>query len=215
MRDGLPSSAPQIEIGQPRLLNAGAVLILWVCGLVLMLPLLISILVISALPFGAMTFLVAFAGIAAVVLVVPLGMGNPYVAKLVRSQHPAVEKDQDGFIVQLSLVPRLRSGLRALAEDADDIGWLTFTESAVAYHGDSIKFSIPFSQVREVLRQGSAWGGLFLHGAGSMVVVAGLPGANAFLVAERSSWFLPASRKTSRSLHARLSSMVKAEARSQ
>lgn len=169
-----------------------------------MLPVLISMMAVSVAKFGVVTFLLPLLAIAAGTFFLPFGLGNPYVARLVRSMDPQAVEGQDAFIVQLSLVPRLRSGMRALIEDADDIGLLRFTGSALVYQGDCIRFSIPFAQVRNVEKRSSGWRGLFLYGPGSTFTVAGLTNASAFQVAERSSWLLPTSRRNARALHARL-----------
>jgi hypothetical protein len=204
VRDATASNAPQLEIGQPRLWNARAIFVVCAYGLVLMLPVVISMLIVSTARFGVLTFLSPLLAIAIGAFFLPFGFGNPYVANLVRLIDPRAAEDQDAFIVQLSLVPRLRSGMRALIEDADDIGCLHFADSALVFRGDCISFSIPFEHIRAVQRRSSGWRGLFLYGAGSIFAASGLTGASQFHVAERSSWLLPASRRIARTLHTRL-----------
>ena len=80
----------------------------------------------------------------------PFGLGNTHVARLVRSLNPGASRDEDGFIVQLTVSPRLRSGLRALLEDADDIGYLTFAANELRFQGDSVKLSAPWEDIQLV-----------------------------------------------------------------
>jgi len=113
-----------------------------------------------------------------------------------------VEAASEGqnFIVQLTLTPRLRSGLRALLEDADDIGWLSVTPSSLLFRGDSIQLTVPFTQIQQLEPQSIGWRGLFVWGPRVRLRVSGLPKVEALEFAERSSWLLPASRRTARRL---------------
>ncbi len=193
-----------MEIGQPRLLKAGAMVAMCAYGMLLMVPVVISMLVVSVLNFGVLTFLLPVLTIAAGTYFLPFGFGNSYVARLVHSLDPAAVKEQNGFIVQLTFTPRLWSGIRALIEDADDVGWLSFTESALVFRGDCVRFSIPFEQIRDVRTRSSGWRGLFLYGPGSRFVVSGLPNVTAIQLADRSAWLLPTSRRNARLLQQRL-----------
>jgi hypothetical protein len=193
-----------MEIGQPRLLTAGAMVAICAYGLLLMVPVIIAMLVVSVLKLGVLTFLLPLLTIAAGTYFLPFGFGNSYVAKLVRSLDPAAGKEQNGFIVQLTFTPRLWSGIRALIEDADDIGWLSFTESTLVFRGDCVRFSIPFEHIRDVRTRNSGWRGLFVYGPGSSFVVSGLPNVTSIRLAERSARLLPASRRNARVLQQRL-----------
>jgi hypothetical protein len=153
-----------------------------------------------ALPFLAL-------GITAFFL--PFGLGNPGVAWLVGRLHPRPAPGEEGFVVQLALAPRVRSGLWAIMEDADDIGWLSLTEVGLKFQGDSVQIWVPFQQVSRVRLLNVGLRGLFVYGARIVVQVEGLPNFQALEFAERSSWLLPASRRTTRRLHERL--LVKAQ----
>jgi hypothetical protein len=173
-------------------------------GLLVMLPVLISILVLSLSSFGLQTYILPVTAIAFATFFLPCGFGNPFVSRLVRSQHSAAAQSSDGFVAQLSLTPRLRTGLRALVEDADDVGWLSFTDSELRFEGDSVQLTVPFERIREVRSHNIGWRGLFLYGPPSSFTVSGLPQVEGFQVAERSSWTLPASRVAARRLFERL-----------
>ena len=92
------------------------------------------------------------------------------------------------------------SGLRGLLEDADDIGCLSFTSSEFVFHGDSVKLSVPFDQIERVRRQNVGLRGLFVYGPRIELAVSGLPNIKSLEFAERSSWLLPTSRRTTRKL---------------
>jgi hypothetical protein len=204
----MPSTTAKMEIGQPRLFTARAVAVVCGYGAFLCIPVFLSVLVMSLRKFGVMSLLYPFLTMAATTWFLPFGFGNPYVARLVRAFHPLAVKDQDGFIVQLACSPRLRFGLRALLEDADDIGYLSFTESELVFEGDSIKLSVPFDQMKQVRPANVGLRGLFVYGRSSRIAVLGLPNVESLEFAERSSCFLPTSRKTARRLYERLKSVA-------
>jgi hypothetical protein len=199
------SNATTIEIAQPKLFTMGAVLTVSAYGLLLAAPIFLSLLVVSVIKLGITTVLIPLLVVAATAYFLPFGLGNTYVTRLVQSLHPAASKGGDGFIVQLTLSPRLRSGLRAILEDADDIGYLSFSETELLFQGDSVKLSVPFDRIAQVCPENIGLRGLFVYGRRIKVVVSGLPEVESFEFAERSSWVLPTSRATTRKLYERLS----------
>jgi hypothetical protein len=107
--------------------------------------------------------------------------------------------------VQLTLSPRIRTGIRSALEDADDVGYLSFSGSGLVFRGDSVKLSLPFDCVEEVRPHNIGLRGLFVYGRRIRVVISGLPNVDSIELAERSSLLLPTSRKVTRKLHAQLS----------
>lgn len=204
-----PLTSARLAINPPRLLTGGAVLTVCFYGVLLMVPVLISLLAVSVLQLGLLTWLVPLATVAAVTCFLPFGFGNPHVAKLARSLAPPADNSPDRFIVQLTFTPRLRSGLRGLIEDADDIGWLGFSESELIFRGDSVQLSLPFDQVRQVTWQSIGARGLFLYPS-LKLEVSGLSKIETLTLAERSSWLLPAARATTRKLRDRLAQRIPA-----
>ena len=201
----MQTNSATIEIAKPRLFTAGAVAIVSAYGILLATPFLLSVLVISVIQFGILTVLIPLLVVAATAYFLPFGLGNAHVTRLVRSLNPAAAKDEDGFIVQLTLSPRLRTGLLALLEDADDIGYLSFTGTGLLFQGDSVKLTIPFDRIQQVRPQNIGLRGLFVYGRRIRLVVSDLPQAEAFEFAERSSFLLPTSRTVTRKLYQRLS----------
>jgi hypothetical protein len=204
----MQSKSAKIEITQPRLFTAGALAIVSAYGILLAAPFCLSILLISAIRFGIHTALIPLLVVMATAYFLPFGLGNTYITRLVRSLNPAAGQGEDGFIVQLTLSPRIRSGLRAVLEDADDIGYLSFSGTELLFQGDSVKLAVPFDRIEQVQPQNIGLRGLFVYGRRIRVLVSGLPEVESFELAERSSWLLPASRAIARKLYARLSATV-------
>jgi len=196
----MSSNSPKIEIAQPRLFTLGAVLAVNAYGIFLALPVFFSALVVSVLPFGMYTVLLPFLAVAITALFLPFGLGNSYIVRLVRPLKPATASDAKTFIVQLTLSPRIRSGLRALLEDADDVGYLSVSESELVFQGDSVKLSVPKDCIEAVRPRNIGMRGLFVYGRRIEVVISGLPNVASIQFAERSSWLLPASRRVTREL---------------
>lgn len=198
-------SLPRIETKASDILSPVTVVAMSLFGVVLFLPVLASMMIVSVVQFGMVTFLLPLAVIAAVTFFLPLGFGNPYVVRLVRSLRPTRETPGSGYIVQLTRIPRQRSGLWAVLEDADDIGWLELTEPALVFTGDSVHLTVPYACIRDLKQQNAGWRSLFAYGAQTAFSIAGMPEAGTFLFAERSSYLLPNSRKLSREIYHRLS----------
>ena len=205
-----PDSA-KIEITRPRLFTARAVAVVNAYGMLLITPIFSSIIAVSVIRLGVLTVLIPLLALAATAYFLPFGLGNTHITRLVRSLNPGAGQNEDGFIVQLTLSPRLRSGLRALLEDADDIGYLTFSGNELCFQGDSVKLSVPWEDIQLVRSQNIGWRGLFVYGRRIKLVVSGWPEVESFEVAERSSWLLPASRAITRRLYKRLSTNVAAK----
>jgi hypothetical protein len=146
-RLNVPVSAAKIEIGPPKLLTTASVFVINAYGLLLIIPFLVSVLAISLLKFGLLTWLIPVGVVVATAYLLPFALGNARIVKLVRSLNAPASKAEDCFVVQLTCSPRIRSGIRALLEDADDIGCLSFTGSELVFHGDSVKLSLPFDQI--------------------------------------------------------------------
>jgi len=202
----MQSNSATIEIAQPRRFTTGAVMAVSAYGILLAAPFFIAILAVSLIKFGILTLLIPFLVVAATAYFLPFGLGNTHVTRLVQSLNPAAGKGGDGFIVQLTLSPRIRSGLRAILDDADDIGYLSFTGSGLLFQGDSVTLSVPFDQIEQVQPQNIGLRGLFVYGRRIKVRISGLPKIESLEFAERSSWLLPNSRAITRKLHERFSS---------
>jgi len=199
----MASTTAQMQINPPGLFTTGAVLVVCAYGLLLIIPVLISMMVVSTLQLGLWTFLIPLATICIATYFLPFGFGNNHVTRLVRSLGPTEVSEQKGFAAQLTLNPRLRSGLRALVEDADDIGWLTVTESDLKFRGDSIGLSVPRERIQELRIQSIGLRGVFVYPC-VVVVVSGLPETTELRFADRSSWALPGARAQTWELYRRL-----------
>jgi hypothetical protein len=203
-------NSARITITPPRTLTMGAVLVICAYGLVLFIPVLFAMVVVSVLPLGMGTLLIPLLAVGFATFFLPVGFGNPYVVRLIRSLNHGSVTEPGGFMVQLTLAPRVRSGLRALLEDADDVGWLRLKESGLLFQGDSITLSVPYDQIRQLKTENLGWRGLFVYGSPSVFAVPGLPEATGFKFAERSSWLLPSSRRNACRLHRALADKIAA-----
>ncbi len=204
----MQANAVTIEVAQPRLFNTGAVVAVNAYGALLAVPFLLSVLVVSVTQFSLLTALIPLLVVAATAYFIPFGLGNTHVTRLVRSLNPAAAQGGEGFIVQLTLSPRLRSGLRALLEDADDIGYLTVRGDELLFQGDSVKLSIPLDHIEMVRPQNIGLRGLFVYGRRIQLVVPALTQVESLEFAERSSSLLPTSRAIAKQLYQRLSTRV-------
>jgi hypothetical protein len=198
----------QISVGRPERFSAGAMLALNAYGLVLVIPVVVAVAGMTLLHAGYSSLLLPLAAVALTAYFLPFGLGNAHVARMVRSARvPAAriaDTDEVGFVVQLTLEPRIRPGLRGLIEDADDIGWLRITDEALVYDGDSVRLAIPWSSVSGVARENIGLRGLYVCGPRTRVTLSGVPEAESLEFAERSSWTVPASQRVARELYERV-----------
>jgi len=198
--ESTPPTDVRVEITRPKVYGTPAVLAVHTYGFLLVIPVLASIAGLSLLPAGFGPLLLPLAAVIVTACFLPLGLGNPHISRLVRSFCAEAQRGDRGYIVQATFTPRIRSGLRAVLEDADDIGFLCFTDSALVFHGDSVRLSIPFQQLGEVRPQNVGLRGLFVYGLRIEVPVKGIPQLAAIQFAERSSLLLTGSRRTTRRL---------------
>jgi hypothetical protein len=198
----------RIEISEPRRFGLGAVLAIYILSFLLVIPILIALLVVSLMHLGIFTFAIPLLTLAGTIYVLPF-IGNAYVSRVVRRLVPSATKADTGFIVQITLSPRIRTGLRALVEDADDVGFLTFTASELSFRGDSVNLAIPFQQIRAIHADNVGLRGLYVAAGRIRVELSGLQDFDSVDIAERSSGVLPTSRKLSRELLAQLRARAK------
>jgi hypothetical protein len=191
-----------MEVTSPKAFTSAAILVIAGCGVLLVAPVLVSLLAVTVIKLGMLTVVIPLLTIAGTAYFLPFGLGNPIVRKLVRSQN--LDTSEDGFIVQMTLSPRIRSGLRALVEDADDLGFLSFTNTDLVFKGDSVRLRIPWRQITEVRPQNIGWRGRYLYGSRIRITVVGIPNVEAVTFSERSSLLLPASKRNTRKLRERI-----------
>jgi hypothetical protein len=135
----------------------------------------------------------------------PVWLGNPYVRKLVRSLNVS---DKSGYIIQLAIIPRLKSGFRAFLEDADDIGLLAITENELIFKGDSVKFSLPYTQILNIQKKNVGWRGAWIYGNRIQIDFLDSTYKKSFEFIERSSLCIPASRRITAELFNSLSAKI-------
>jgi hypothetical protein len=202
----MPANPVRMEIAQPRLFAGPRVVAATAYGLILVVPVLIAVLIMSRFEIGMfLSVMIPLVTVVITVLFLPAGLGNPHITRLVRTINPEAHVGPDDFVVQLTVAPRLRTGIRALLEDADDIGHLRFNKSELVFQGDSIELTMPYEQIQDVRRQNIGLRGLYVYGPRIEVIANGVPDVEYFEFAERSSWLLPTSRRLTERLFGRLS----------
>jgi hypothetical protein len=159
---------------------------------------------------GQWPALIPFGMIAVATFFLPFGNGNSSVARLVRSlpDAPGAKSDPASFITQVTVTPRLRTGLRAVVEDADDVGWLTISDAGLTFQGDSIRLFLPWANIRKVRPHDLGLRGIFVHARSIAVVVSGLSKVESLQFGERSALALPASRRIIKEMYRRLKEKV-------
>jgi len=202
---------PSFEVKAPTRFTILAVFSSSLYGLLLIVPVFAGILAITAFHFGLVTFLIPFGAILLATFFLPLGFGNLYIVLLVRSFAPKDRSDRDCTVVQLTKIPRLRSGPRALFEDADDVGMLFYEEAALEFHGDSIRFTAPYTSIRELRQQITGSRALFAYGRATVFRVEDLPQLGTLCLAERSSWVLPGSHRNAERMYSRLRQKIEGQ----
>jgi hypothetical protein len=155
---------------------------------------------ITLMKLGILTLLIPLTTLAATAYILPFGIGNAFIRRLAKRIDPAAAQDPTNFIVQITLRPRLSSGLRSLIEDADDIGVLSFHGQGFIFKGDSLCIALPFSAISSVRSRNAGIRGRFLYGSRTVVNSASLSGYQALEFSERSSLILPQSKRISRAL---------------
>lgn len=204
----MQASSPTIEIVQPKRFTAAAVMIISAYGVLLLLPLFFAILLVSLLKFGLLTILIPLLVVAVTVSLLPFGLGNTYATRLVKSLPAEESRGEEAFIVQLTLSPRIRSGIRAILDDADDLGCLRLASDALIFQGDSVRLVVPYDHIAEVQPRNIGLRGLFVYGRRIKVSVSNWPEIDEMEFAERSSCNLPASKRITRRLYELLSAQV-------
>src|SRR6266850_961783 len=207
------SSAPQLEVSAPRLFTTATVLIHVMTGIAILgLPVLLSVLIVSSLRVGlAWIVLVPLLVLIGTSFFLPFGLGNAQITRLVHSLDPGDMRE--GFVVQMTVNPRLHSGLRAVLEDADDVGCLVLSDSALQFRGDSIRFCVEYARITRVEASNIGLRGLFVYGPLIEVTVEGLRGVESVRFAERSSWVVPTSRRITREIFRCLRTKVEKQAK--
>ncbi len=202
----------KIEITPPKLFTKKAIVVLNLYAVLGWFPMGVVIVLIPSIfesfkPEIALSLSLVAAGLAACLCIyfAPFGMGNPHVRKLVRSLNVS---GKHGYIIQLAIIPRLKSGFWAFLEDADDIGILAITENELVFKGDSVEFSFPYAQIKNIRKKNIGWRGAWIYGNRIQIDFLDLVGKKSFEFAERSSLCIPASRQISAELFNFLSTKI-------
>jgi len=191
---------PRLQVREPRAFGLGALVRVHAYGLFLVVPVLLAAMWLSVSGTSLYALLLPFGALAVTCVFLPFGLGNSCISRLVRRSVNSTSSASERFIVQMTATPRLRTGLRAVLEDADDVGWLSIEGSDLRFEGDSVELKIPREAVAGIRPENIGLRTLFVYGPRLALEVRGFDNLNCVEFAERSSLLLPASRRTSRQM---------------
>jgi hypothetical protein len=175
-----------------------------ICLLFLLIRKTTLIIFILSLMFGAICLMASFI----IFYCFPLLLNVNYYIKFIagRILSPAPE---GAHICQISMTPKLCSGLRAVLEDADDIGYLTISGDSVEFKGDCVDFSIPKAEISGVRSCNIGWRGYWIAGKRIKLTISEHDKFKEIEISERHSWTIPDSRSIADEIHARISALLK------
>jgi hypothetical protein len=194
------ASSSQLQVGSPRHFTMFALLVLHASGLLLVIPVIFAVLGMTLLEPGVISLSLPFWALAATALLLPLGQGNGYIRRIGRKIDPQAVLGPDSFLVQVTFRPRLATGIRAMLEDADDVGWLHVEPEKISFQGDSVRFQISTASIQRIQPQNIGLKGLWVYGRQIEIVATDLPNVKSIEVAERGSLLLPSSKRISAQL---------------
>src|SRR3982751_5875762 len=192
----------KIEISRPQSFGLISILGKYAFSFLPAIPVLATLLAISLKNLGLWSLIIPLLALAGMIYILPF-FGNAYVCWVARRIQAGTGDSPDKRIVQITLCPRIRTGIRALIEDADDIGYLSFNESGLLFQGDSVKLILPFETIRALQGENVGLRGLYVTAGRIRLDISGLDGFEAVEIAERGSRVLPTSRKITRELFSR------------
>jgi len=197
---------PSLEIKPARQFKACSVLAINLYGVLLGLPVLAAVAWVSFRPLDAATYILPVVAVLVATAFLPVGFGNPHARLISRRLSPPFPL-QDARVVQLTTQPRIRTGLRAMLEDADDIGCLRVTETGLAFFGDSVRLEAPFECIETVCLKNIGLRGLYIYAPRISMKIKGVTPGD-FEFADRSSVSLMSARRQTRELYNMLSAKV-------
>jgi len=211
---------PAIEISRPRRFGVLSILAKYAFSFLLAIPLVAAFLILSTVRNLGQFWILAvpLLALAGTVYFLP-SLGNAYVYWVLRGVRAQTsDNSQRKSIVQITFDPRIRTGFRALIEDADDVGYVSFSETEFRFSGDSLQVTVPFERLKAVHGENVGLRGAYLSGGRIRLDISGLDDFDAIEIAERTSLVLPASRRITRELFeqikARATSNTKSDVRS-
>jgi hypothetical protein len=190
-----------IQTGPPRLFTLKAVLITYVYGCFLALPVLLAVMLMTVMSADPWSLVLPFAALAISAVILPLGQGNLHIRRIVQSLYPREFQEPDSFVVQLTFAPRLRGGTLAALETADDVGVLIVGERTLRFLGDSVRFELAYDQVRQARPESIGLRGLFVYGRPVALELCQGEDSKVVQIAERTALWLPTSRLITAKMH--------------
>ncbi len=112
------------------------------------------------------------------------------------------------YVCQISMTPKICSGIRAFLEDADDIGYLSVSTGSVEFRGDSVDFSLTKAEIINVRSYNVGWRGYWIAGRRIKIAISGHEKIKEIEISERHSWTIPGSQSLADNICSAISSLA-------
>ena len=89
---------------------------------------------------------------------------NPYLKYIVGKFSKNDSAPDFTAVCQMSLCPRVYTGIRGFLEDADDIGQLYISQNSLRFMGDHIECLLPFDSIEKIHCRNIGWRALWMYG---------------------------------------------------
>jgi len=109
--------------------------------------------------------------------------------------------DAIAYDCQLTLSPRLCRGIRALLEDADDVGRLEVTAEAVHFTGDRIQIVLPFESISGIMQTKCDWRNFWVAGRKTRITTSAFADIEYIEFGEREARTYFSSKRVSTEIH--------------
>jgi hypothetical protein len=199
----------RIELRPASRFGVAALVIIWSFGLFLLAPVLLSLFAVSLIRLSSLTLLLPASVLILTAIIIPFGQANLFIRQQV---HKLGTEPIDGesFVVQLTLHPRLKRGLRGMVEDADDFGRLIFRPEGLVFEGDAVTLWLPYGAIVSVQGKNVGARGRYIAGGRILLETRGLENFEGFEIADRSSLTSAQASRQARKIFGLLSGRIDA-----
>jgi hypothetical protein len=174
-----------------------------ICLLFLLTKATTPIILVLSLMFSAICLMAGFILFYFFPLLLNVNYYIKFIAGRIVSQAP-----EGAHVCQISMTPKICCGLRAVLEDADDIGYLSISDNSVVFKGDTIDFSIPKAEISDIRSCSIGWRGYWIAGRRIKLAVSGHEKFKEIEISERHSCTIPGSRSLSDQICSRISALA-------
>jgi hypothetical protein len=148
------------------------------------------------IPIGISSMLI----VGLILYLIPIINGNNWVCRIVKQISGIEILNGNATICQISFTPRLHRGIRGFLEDADDVGYIQFSDNSVVFRGDQIQMDLPYSSVKTFSCANAGWRTFWVTGRKIKIETDAFEGYDHFTISERQSSTILSSRRISESM---------------